>query len=56
MSLIPIVERLLLIKRDLRNSLSFHKFCPFLAISVEQTQVEMSGVVAFVLRQHKLVV
>ena len=38
MSLILIVVRLVSIKRNLRNSLSFHKFCPFLQISVKQTQ------------------
>ena len=38
MPLILIVAQLLSIKRGLRNSFSFHKFCSFLQISVEQIQ------------------
>ena len=39
MPLTPIVVRLLSTKRDLRNSPLLQKFCQFLLISVEQTQI-----------------
>ena len=53
--LIPIVVRLLSIKRGRRKSLLFHKFCPFLQINVTRTnkKLGMGAVMAFVLQKHE---
>ena len=50
MLLIPILVRLLLMKRDFRNLLSFHEFSQFLQINVGDKKLEMGALTVFALR------